>query len=68
MHAELTAKLKTARVRYIQAVVDYRRERDAAEAKLRAAEHEFSQAMAELFCGQAGQAVPASTVVSGAGN
>lgn len=47
---DLIAKLKTARVRYLEAVVEYRRERDAAESKLRVAEHELSQGLAELFC------------------
>ena len=42
-------KIRAARVRYLQAAVEYRRTREITEQTLQQAEHEFSQAMAELF-------------------
>jgi len=44
------SKIRAARARYLLAVVKWRRERDASEAKLRAAEHELARSLAQLFC------------------
>ena len=58
------AKLKAARVRYIEAVVRRRAARDEAEANLRRAEHEIAEALGQLFRDRAPVQTP---VVSEAG-
>lgn len=47
---EILSRIKAARELYLLAVVEWRRERDASEAKLRAAEHALAQGLAQLFC------------------
>lgn len=41
--------LRTERERYLRAIIEWRRERDASEAKLRAAEHELAQSLARFY-------------------
>jgi hypothetical protein len=47
---EIICSIRAARERYLLAVLEWRRERDASEAKLRIAEHELAQSLAQLFC------------------
>jgi hypothetical protein len=42
------SRIRVVRERYLLAVVAWRRERDVAEAKLRAAEHELAQSLAQF--------------------
>jgi len=44
------SRIRAARERYLRAVLVWRRESHASEAKLRAAEHELAQTLAQLFC------------------
>jgi hypothetical protein len=46
---EALSRIRAAREQYLRAVVEWRHERDVTEAKLRAAEHELSQSLAQLF-------------------
>ena len=47
---ELVTRIRAAREQYLRSVLEWRRERDASEAKLRAAEHELARSLAQLFC------------------
>jgi hypothetical protein len=46
---EIISRMTAAREQYLRAVVEWRRERDASETKLRAAEHELAQSLARLY-------------------
>lgn len=46
---DVIAKLKGIRVRYLEEIVNWRAARDEADTKLRAAEQEMAQVLAQLF-------------------
>ena len=52
---EIVLRLQEARIRYVEAVVRWRAARNEAEKNLRAAEHEFAQALAKLERSEAPQ-------------
>ena len=46
---EIVSRVQAVRVRYLDAVIRWRAAREDADAKLREAEHELAQGLAELF-------------------